>query len=54
MNKKFNKNPLLVEQNNYATKVVNAYIIYDLDNRPYNPHKYFSLKSYLFGTSIVQ
>ena len=28
---KFNKDPLAVEQNNYATKIVNAYTIYDLD-----------------------
>ena len=29
---KFDKDPLAVEQNNYATKIVNAYIVYDLDN----------------------
>ena len=30
---KFNKNrvPLAVEQNNYTIKVLNAYIVYDLD-----------------------
>ena len=28
---KFDKDPLAVEQNNYATKIVNAYINYDLD-----------------------
>ena len=27
-----NSTPLVVEQNNYATKTVNVYIIYDLDN----------------------
>ena len=26
---KFNKDPLAVEQNNYVTKIVNAYIVYD-------------------------
>ena len=30
----FNNAPLPVEQNNYATKTVNAYIAFDLDNWP--------------------
>ena len=25
----FNKNPLAAEQDNYASKIVNAYIVYD-------------------------
>ena len=28
----FDENPLAVEQHNYATKTVNAYVVYDLDN----------------------
>ena len=28
---KFDKDPLAVEQNNYLRKIVNVYIIYDLD-----------------------
>ena len=28
---KFHKDPLAVEQNNYTTKIVNGYIVYDLD-----------------------
>ena len=48
---KFNKDPLAVEQNNYATKIVNAYIVYDLDNWPYNRLKNISLKSCLFGAT---
>ena len=28
---KFNKDPLYVEQNNYLTKLVNVYIVYELD-----------------------
>ena len=28
---KFDKDPLPVEQNNYFTKIVNVYIVYDLD-----------------------
>ena len=29
---KFNNTPLVVEQNNYKTKTVSAYIVNDLDN----------------------
>ena len=28
---KFDKDPSTVEQNNYLTKIVNVYIVYDLD-----------------------
>ena len=38
---KFAKDPLAIEQNNYATKIVNAYIIYDLDAWPNNPTNNF-------------
>ena len=30
MRKKFDKAPLAEEQNNYLTKILNVYIIYDL------------------------
>ena len=30
----FNSSPLVIEQNNYTTKIVNVYIVYDLDNWP--------------------
>ena len=30
----FNKSVLFVKQYNYATKIINTYIIYDLDNWP--------------------
>ena len=33
----FDKDPLAVEQNNYLTKIVNVYIVYDLDAWPRNP-----------------
>ena len=36
MGVKFDKNPLAVKQNNYATKSVNAYIVYNLDASPNN------------------
>ena len=48
---KFDKDPLVVEQNNYATKIVNAYIVYDLDAWPNNPLNNFKLKSCLFGAT---
>ena len=52
---KFDKGPIAVEQNNYTTKIVNAYIVYDLDAWLNNPLKNFELKNYLFGpTSIVK
>ena len=28
---KFDKDPLVVEQNNYLTKIANVYIVYELD-----------------------
>ena len=44
-----NNNVLAVEQNNYATKVVNAYIVYDVDNL--NPLNNFVLKNCLIGAT---
>ena len=52
---KFDKDPLPVEQNKYSTKIVNAYIVYDLDNWPNNLLRNFTLKNCLFGvTSIIK
>ena len=42
-----NNTSLVIEQNNYATKIVNVYIFYDLDNWPKNLHRNFTLKDYL-------
>ena len=39
---KFDKDPLAAEQNHYATKTVNAYIVYDLDTWPNNPLRNFT------------
>ena len=51
----FNNTPLVVAQNNYITKTVNAYIVYDLDNWTKNPLRNFTLKNCLFGaTNIVK
>ena len=52
---KFNKDSLVVEQNNYLIKIVNVNIIYGLDAWPRNPTNNFKLKNWLFGaTNIVK
>ena len=48
---KFEKDPLAVEQNNYATKIVNAYIVCELDTWPKTPLNNFKLKNCLFGAT---
>ena len=50
---KFDKYLLAVEQNNYASKIVNVYIVYDLDAWPRNPTNNFKLKTCLFGASSL-
>ena len=51
----FDKDPLAVEQNNYLTKIVNVYIVFDLDAWPGNPTNNFKFKNCLFGaTNIVK
>ena len=43
---------MVIKQNNYASKIVNIYIVYDW---PKNSIRIFSLKSRLFGaTNIVK
>ena len=49
----FNDTPLVVEQNNYATKIVNTFIVYDLDNLPKIPLRNFALKNCLFGATNI-
>ena len=44
MGVKFDKDNLAVKQNNYATKSVNAYIIYNLDASPNNTFNSFKFK----------
>ena len=52
---KFDKDPLALEQNNCLIKIVNVYIIYDLDARPRNPTNNVKFKNCLFpATSIVK
>ena len=40
----FNNPPLIIEQNNYATKIINVCTVYDLDNWPKIPLKIFTLE----------
>ena len=40
----FDKDPLAVEQNNYASKIINVYIVCDLDVWPRNPTNIFKFK----------
>ena len=50
---KFDKDSLAVEQKNYSTKIVNVYIIYDLQSWPRNPADNFKFKNCLFGATNV-
>ena len=52
---KFDKDTLAVEQNNYLRKILNVYIVYDLDAWPRSPTNNFKFKNCLFGsTNIVK
>ena len=53
MGKRFDKDPSAVEQNNYETPIVNAYIIYEVDTLPKNSLNNFTLKNCLFGTTNI-
>ena len=50
---KFDKEPLAIEPNNYLTKIVNVYIVHDLDTWPRNPTNNFKLKNCLFGPTTI-
>ena len=45
---KIYKDLLALEQNNYLTKIVNVYIVYDLDASPKHPLRSVTLKNCLF------
>ena len=52
---KFDKDPLAVEQNNCATRIVNVYILHEFDTWPEVPLNNFKLKNCLFtATNIVK
>ena len=50
----FHDTPLVVEQNNYTTKTVNALIVYDLDNWPEVLLRNFTLKNWLFNVTNIR
>ena len=45
---RFSSTPLVIEENNYATKIVNVYMVYVLDNWPKNQLRNFTLKNCFF------
>ena len=47
----FSNTPLVIEQNSFTSKIVNAYIVYDLDNWPKIPLRIFKFKSCLLGAT---
>ena len=52
---KLDDSALVAEKNNYASKIANAYIVYDLDTWPKNPLNNFTLKKCFLGaTNIVK
>ena len=52
---KFDKDCLAAEQNNYSTKIVNLYIVYDLGAWSRNPINNFKFKNCLFeATNIIK
>ena len=53
MRKKFDKDPLAVKQNNYLTKIVNVYIVCDLDAWSRNTTNNFKFKNCLFGATTL-
>ena len=55
MRVKFDEDPLAVKKNNYTTKIVNTFIVYNLYTLPKNSLINFTLKKYLFGaTNLIQ
>ena len=51
----FNYTSLVIEQNKYTSRIVNVYIVYDLNNQPKILLKTFTLKNCLFeATNIVK
>ena len=49
----FDKDPLVVKQINYLTKIVNVCIVYDLDTWPENPTNNFKFKNCFFGATNI-
>lgn len=49
----FEKDLFVVKQKKYATKIVTAYVVYDLDTWPKIPLKNFTWKNCLFCTTNI-
>lgn len=49
----FDGDPLVVGQNNYATKIVSAYIVFELNGWLKVPLNNFKLKKCLLGATII-
>ena len=47
---KFDKDPLAVEHKNYLTKIVNVYIVYDLDAWSRNPTNNFKYELLIWSS----
>ena len=47
MGVKFDKDPFAIEQNNYLTKIVNIYVVYDLEVWPKITLRNFTVKNCL-------
>ena len=51
----FDKHPLGVEEDNYAIKIVNASVVYELDTSANSLLKNFKIKNCLFvGTILIK
>ena len=48
---KLDNRVLVVEQNNYTSKIINVYIVYDIGTWPKNPLNNFTLKNCLLGAT---
>ena len=51
---KFNNTPLVMDKNNFTTKMVSAYIVYDIDNWPEIRIRNFTLKNCLYGATSLE
>ena len=52
---KLDKDSLAAEENSYLRKIVNVYIVYELDAWPRNPTNNFNFKSFILrATSVVK
>ena len=53
MGQKFDNVPLAVEQRNQAIKILNVYIVYNLDAWLRNPTNNFTYENCLFGATNI-